>query len=188
MKIVIPGGSGQVGAVLSRAFRAEGHDVVVLSRRPLTRLWRVVTWDGSSSGSWSREVDGADVVINLAGRSVNCRYNPANRRQMIDSRVQSRRRPGDRGGAMPAARLAPGEHRHDLCTSLRCRQRPCGNQRRAVTSSHLAARSGVGCDSDEKNQRCYGEKVSHATGVDSPCALAVTLDSTPSSIGVMIRS
>jgi uncharacterized protein len=91
MKIVIPGGSGQVGTVLSRAFHGDGHDVVVLSRHRESRPWRVVTWDGSSAGSWSREVDGADVVINLAGRSVNCRYNASNRRQMMDSRVQSTR-------------------------------------------------------------------------------------------------
>jgi uncharacterized protein (TIGR01777 family) len=104
VKIVIPGGSGQVGTVLSRAFRADGHDVVVLSRRPLMRPWRVVTWDGLSSGSWSSEVDGADVVINLAGRSVNCRYNAANRRQMIDSRVQSTRAVGQ---AIAAAQRPP---------------------------------------------------------------------------------
>jgi uncharacterized protein len=104
MKIVIPGGSGQVGTVLSRAFRADGHDVVVLSRRPLLRPWRVVTWDGSSPGSWSSEVDGADVVINLAGRSVNCRYNAANRRKMIDSRVQSTRVVGQ---AIAAAQRPP---------------------------------------------------------------------------------
>ena len=104
MKIVIPGGSGQVGTLLSRAFCADGHDVVVLSRRPLMRPWRVVTWDGSSSGSWSSEVEGADVVINLAGRSVNCRYNAANRRQMIDSRVESTRVVGE---AIAAARRPP---------------------------------------------------------------------------------
>jgi len=91
MNIVIPGGSGQVGTVLARAFHGDGHDVVVLSRRPEKRPWRVVEWDGSTLGDWSREIDNAAVVINLAGRSVNCRYNAANRRQMIESRVQSTR-------------------------------------------------------------------------------------------------
>ena len=47
MKIVIPGGSGQVGTVLARAFHRESHTVVVLSRRPQSRPWRVVAWDGS---------------------------------------------------------------------------------------------------------------------------------------------
>lgn len=89
LKIVIPGGSGQVGTVLARAFHAEGHDVVVLSRRTADLPWRVVEWDGVTLGPWAREIDGADVVINLAGRSVNCRYGQANRREILDSRIQS---------------------------------------------------------------------------------------------------
>jgi uncharacterized protein len=89
MKIVIPGGSGQVGTLLARAFTATGEDVVVLSRRPVPQPWRVVAWDGASDGDWRREVDGADVVINLAGRSVNCRYTPEHRRDILESRVHS---------------------------------------------------------------------------------------------------
>ncbi|MFL6569980.1 MAG: TIGR01777 family oxidoreductase [Chthoniobacterales bacterium] len=96
MKIVLPGGSGQVGTVLARAFHAQGDDVVVLSRNPARRecAWRTVPWDGSSVGNWLREIDGADVVINLAGRSVNCRYNGANRRAILDSRIDSTRAAG----------------------------------------------------------------------------------------------
>src|SRR3990170_2061339 len=74
MKIVIPGGSGQVGTILARALHGRGHQVVVLARQPQTRPWRVVKWDGATLGPWRTEVDGSDVVINLAGRSVNCRY------------------------------------------------------------------------------------------------------------------
>lgn len=95
MKIVIPGGSGQVGTVLARAFHASGDEVVVLSRTPSVRSWRVVTWDGATQGSWTREIDGADVVINLTGRSVNCRYNAANRREILESRVVSTRIVGE---------------------------------------------------------------------------------------------
>jgi uncharacterized protein len=87
MKVVIPGGSGQVGTILARALHRDGHDVVVLSRRPDTRPWRVVAWDGVTLGSWQRDIDGSDVVINLTGRSVNCRYTPSNRRQILESRV-----------------------------------------------------------------------------------------------------
>ena len=87
MKIVIPGGSGQVGTILARDFQRDGHDVVVLSRQAETRPWRVVAWDGATLGDWSREVDGCDIVINLAGRSVNCRYSAGNRRVILDSRV-----------------------------------------------------------------------------------------------------
>ncbi len=94
MKIVIPGGSGQVGTVLARAFVADGHEVVVLSRSPGDAPWRVVGWDAGTVGDWAAEVDGADVVINLAGRNVNCRYHAANRRAILDSRVNSTRAVG----------------------------------------------------------------------------------------------
>lgn len=91
MKIVMPGGSGQIGTILARAFQQDGHEVVVLSRRPRVERWRVVAWDGVALGRWATEVDGCDVVINLAGRSVNCRYTPRNRRDMLESRVLSTR-------------------------------------------------------------------------------------------------
>jgi uncharacterized protein (TIGR01777 family) len=95
MKIVMPGGSGQVGRVLARAFVRDGHDVVVLSRRPSVQPWRVEAWDGATVGSWGRAHDGADVVINLAGRSVNCRYTAANRRDILESRVRSTQAVGE---------------------------------------------------------------------------------------------
>ncbi len=89
MKIVIPGGSGQVGTLLARAYSAEGHEVVVLSRRPAAQPWRVMAWDGVSDGDWRAQIDGADVVVNLAGRSVNCRYTPGHRQEILESRVCS---------------------------------------------------------------------------------------------------
>ncbi|WP_406340617.1 TIGR01777 family oxidoreductase [Streptomyces sp. NBC_00648] len=87
MKVVIPGGTGQVGAVLDRALTAAGHEVVILTRQPVRE--REVYWDGESTGPWIEEIDGSDVVINLAGRSVSCRYTPANLQAMMDSRVRS---------------------------------------------------------------------------------------------------
>lgn len=95
MKIVIPGGSGQVGMILARDFHRRGDEVVVLSRKSDQRPWRVVTWDGRSLGEWQSEIDGADVVINLAGRSVNCRYHQRNRREIVDSRILSTRVVGE---------------------------------------------------------------------------------------------
>jgi uncharacterized protein (TIGR01777 family) len=89
MKIVIAGGSGQVGTVLARKFHAKGDEVVILSRKPLKANWRIVTWDAESLGDWTEEIEGSEVVINLAGRSVNCRYNQENRRQIMGSRVNS---------------------------------------------------------------------------------------------------
>ena len=113
MKIVIPGGSGQVGTLLARAFVADGHEVVVLSRHEGNAPWRVVRWDAEAVGDWAAELDGADVVINLAGRSVNCRYNAANRRAIRESRESTRGRTRDRQGNLPAAGMAPSEHGDD---------------------------------------------------------------------------
>jgi uncharacterized protein (TIGR01777 family) len=92
MKIVIPGGSGQVGTILARAFHQRGDEVVVLSRTQTNALpWRTVQWDGETLGEWAAEFERADTVINLAGQSVNCRYTAENRRLIIDSRVKSTR-------------------------------------------------------------------------------------------------
>lgn len=88
MNILIPGGSGQVGQILKRYFVDQGHDVFILSR---SGSQGSIRWDGKTLGSWSQYVDDADVVINLAGRSVNCRYTHENLGQMMDSRVDSTR-------------------------------------------------------------------------------------------------
>ncbi|HXM91750.1 MAG TPA: NAD-dependent epimerase/dehydratase family protein, partial [Candidatus Dormibacteraeota bacterium] len=69
LRVVIPGGSGQVGNILARHFHANGHSVVAFARRPTRAPWRVIPWDGVSPGSWIKELDGADVLINLAGRN-----------------------------------------------------------------------------------------------------------------------
>ncbi|MFJ9814663.1 DUF1731 domain-containing protein [Streptomyces sp. NPDC101151] len=97
MKIVIPGGTGQVGTVLKRALTAAGHDVVVLSRRPAGP--GEVRWDGRTLGPWADRIDGSDVVVNLAGRSVSCRYTASNLQAMMDSRVDSARVVGEAIGA-----------------------------------------------------------------------------------------
>jgi uncharacterized protein (TIGR01777 family) len=89
MKIVIAGGSGQVGTVLARAFHRGGHQVIVLSRNPAATPWTTTSWDGRTLGPWTQEIEGADVVINLAGRSVNCRYYERHRREIMESRVDS---------------------------------------------------------------------------------------------------
>lgn len=89
MKIVIPGGSGQVGTMLARTYAARGDEVVVLSRDPRPAPWRVVAWDAVSPGPWVDEIAGADVLIHLTGRSVDCRYGTENRRLILESRVDS---------------------------------------------------------------------------------------------------
>ncbi len=109
MKIVIPGGSGQVGRLLSRALLREGHECVIFSRKalpPESELsgLRQVIWDGRTLGPWAGEIDGADVMINLAGRSVDCRYSRRNLEAMLQSRVDSTRVVGE---AIAAAQVPP---------------------------------------------------------------------------------
>jgi uncharacterized protein len=91
MRIVIPGGSGQVGHILARHFHGKRHDVTVLTRTPAPAPWRTLRWDGVHPGEWADVLEGSDVCINLAGRSVNCRYNAANRAAILNSRVDSTR-------------------------------------------------------------------------------------------------
>src|SRR5262245_18876196 len=88
MRIVIPGGSGHLGTVLARSLRTRGDDVVVLSRTGSSD-GRVVEWDGRTLCPWAAAIDEADAVVNLAGRSVNCRYGATNRAAMMASRTES---------------------------------------------------------------------------------------------------
>ncbi|MEV6115289.1 TIGR01777 family oxidoreductase [Streptomyces sp. NPDC052109] len=101
MKVVLPGGTGQIGTILDRALTAAGHEVTALTRHPVQA--RQVAWDGATLGRWAEVVDGSDVVINLAGRSVSCRYTAGNLRAMMDSRVDSARVVGEAiaGAARP---------------------------------------------------------------------------------------
>ena len=91
-RIVLAGGSGFLGQVLADWFAARGADVVILTRTPREggRV-REVSWDALTLGQWQREIEGAEAVINLAGRTVNCRYNAENRQLIVDSRVDSTR-------------------------------------------------------------------------------------------------
>ncbi|MGW1994944.1 TIGR01777 family oxidoreductase [Embleya sp. NPDC001921] len=102
MRIVIPGGTGQVGAILTRGLTSAGHEVVVLTRNP--RRANEVLWDGETLGAWAEAVDNSDVVVNLAGRSVSCRYTKDNLWAMMDSRVRSARVVGE---AIAAAARPP---------------------------------------------------------------------------------
>jgi uncharacterized protein len=86
VKIVLFGGSGNLGTALAIHHRAQGHAVTIIGRGGQNG---VVPWDGRTLGPWAQALDGADLVINLAGRTVNCRYTPENQRAMLDSRVES---------------------------------------------------------------------------------------------------
>ena len=89
LRVVIPGGAGYLGRIVAEHLHAKGNAVTVLSRSGAVAPWRVVSWDGADADDWTRELEDADVVINLAGRSVNCRYNAGNRRGILESRIRT---------------------------------------------------------------------------------------------------
>ena len=89
MHILIPGGSGHLGQILARHFHGQGHQITVLSRFPAPTPWNTIHWDALHEGEWVRALDGSDVCINLTGRSVNCRYTPANRKMIYETRIHS---------------------------------------------------------------------------------------------------
>src|SRR5947209_6641226 len=88
MRVIIPGGTGQVGSVLVRHFACAGDDITVIGRTE-SRICPTVIWNARDLGGWCDCLDGADVVINLTGKNVNCRYTPANRAAIKQSRVES---------------------------------------------------------------------------------------------------
>ena len=96
-KIILAGGSGFLGGALAKHFRALCWEVVVLTRSPKSRVdgVREVAWDARTLGDWTRELDGAELVVNLTGRSVDCRYTAKNRHDIIASRVESTRAVGE---------------------------------------------------------------------------------------------
>lgn len=92
-RIVLAGGSGFLGRALAGHFRNAGWDAVILTRSPNPKGdgIREAHWDGCTIAPWQQELDGAIAVVNLTGKSVNCRYNPANRKEILESRVNATR-------------------------------------------------------------------------------------------------
>ena len=81
-RVVLGGSTGFIGQDLARRWRAEGREVVTVSRRGAD-----LTWDDQDG--IDAAVDGADLVVGLAGKSVNCRYTPANRAEILRSRIET---------------------------------------------------------------------------------------------------
>lgn len=91
-RIILAGGSGFLGQLLRTHFISQGAEVVVLTRSPrhsANQRSREVFWDAQTLGDWQAEMETAYVVINLTGRTVNCRYNARNRREILESRLRS---------------------------------------------------------------------------------------------------
>ena len=105
--IVIFGANGFLGRYLCRHFARQGREVVAVARN--RNGWSgdgmFLEWDGKSPGPWTLALEGAEAVINLTGRSVNCRYTPENRREILESRVDSTRAIGR---AIAACKSPPG--------------------------------------------------------------------------------
>jgi uncharacterized protein (TIGR01777 family) len=89
--LVLAGGSGHVGTIVAAHLHGQGHSVAVLSRSGAIAPWQVVSWDGLRLDDWTAQLEGADVLLNLSGRSVNCRYGRANRREILESRTETTR-------------------------------------------------------------------------------------------------
>ena len=90
-RIVLAGGSGFVGQLLSPFLVSKNCEVIVLTRAEPDHggAVRNVHWNGKTVADWVEFVNGAYAVVNLTGRSINCRHTPENRREIIDSRVDS---------------------------------------------------------------------------------------------------
>ncbi len=108
-KIVIAGGTGFIGRNLAKHFAAD-NKVVILTRSvssennafvdftiasDSTGNIKLVRWNGISIGEWKSEIDGCDLVINLAGKSVNCRYNEKNKKEIFESRINATKAIGE---------------------------------------------------------------------------------------------
>ena len=90
-KLILAGGTGFLGQAIIRRFRSSFSEIVVLSRgRERTdKNVRYLHWDGKTPGKWTEEMDGCDVLINLTGKSVDCRYTEENKAEIISSRVNA---------------------------------------------------------------------------------------------------
>lgn len=89
-KIVIAAANGYLGKTLVNYFADSDYAITCLCRKPVVfENAKCVVWDGKTLGDWTSELEGATALINLAGKSVDCRYTDENKRQIIASRVDS---------------------------------------------------------------------------------------------------
>ncbi|RAW03558.1 TIGR01777 family oxidoreductase [Pseudochryseolinea flava] len=91
MKIIIAGGSGYIGTVLCDFYKDKASEIIILSRRveKTEAPIRTVLWDATTLGEWKHELENADMLVNLVGKSVNCRYTEENKNEILRSRIAS---------------------------------------------------------------------------------------------------
>jgi uncharacterized protein len=92
-KLVIAAGTGFLGEVLIQQFKSKYDDIIVLTRQKKAKEDKVqyIVWDGKSKGEWVQALQGCNVLINLSGKSVNCRYTKKNKKEILDSRLNANR-------------------------------------------------------------------------------------------------
>jgi uncharacterized protein (TIGR01777 family) len=88
-KIILAGGNGYLGGILARHFSPLAEEVIILSRKPQPKQAKISTlvWDAKTPGDWTNALENADLLVNLCGKNVNCRYTPENKKEIIDSRI-----------------------------------------------------------------------------------------------------
>ena len=90
-KLIIAAGTGFLGQVLVTHFKDKFDEIVILTRgkSKICDSIKYVNWDAKTLSGWQNELENASVLINLAGKSVDCRYTEANKKEIYDSRIDS---------------------------------------------------------------------------------------------------
>ena len=89
-KIILAGGNGYLGNVLMDYYRNLAEEIVVLSRKnaPQDGNVKTLVWNGVDEGEWINSLEGAELLVNLCGKNVNCRYTDKNKEEIISSRIK----------------------------------------------------------------------------------------------------
>ncbi|WP_316796837.1 TIGR01777 family oxidoreductase [Pedobacter agri] len=88
-KIILAGGNGYLGGLLAKHFTNLAEEIIILARKPQPQNGNIKTivWDGKTEDAWIKELDNADLLVNLCGKNVNCRYSKKNQEEIINSRL-----------------------------------------------------------------------------------------------------
>lgn len=88
-KIILAGGNGYLGGLLANHFADLANEVIILARSPQAKERNITTilWDGKTEGNWCKQLENADLLVNLCGKNVNCRYTAKNKEEIVKSRV-----------------------------------------------------------------------------------------------------
>ena len=89
-KLVLAGGTGFIGDILRHYFKDKASEIIILNRRKAGKEGNTewLKWDGKTAGDWVNRLEGTDLLVNLCGKNVNCRYNDKNKKEIFSSRLQ----------------------------------------------------------------------------------------------------